>query len=118
MKKIIALIVLTISIVEHKTQPGIAKTLTFTVNAHHYCSATQFKCCAAANSVDAGRGVEVAGYGSYLLTLSASAGWGRSQIESPVDSTYNPFINQNIASGGNLCYHRLSCRSQFELHYI
>ena len=36
-----------------------------------------------------------------LPTLSASAGWGRSQIESPVDSTYNPFINQNIASGGN-----------------
>jgi len=100
MKKMIICILIAVSFCSAQIPVGTLKTLTLN-DAVTIAMQRNLNVMQAANNIDAARSVEVAGFGSYLPSLSASAGWGRSQTESPVDSTFSPFINRNVATGGN-----------------
>jgi outer membrane protein len=99
MKKIAVLILLFSSFCSAQTPVEIPKTLTLNdavaVAMQHNLDIVQ-----AANNVDAARSTKLAGYGSYLPSLTASAGWGRSQTETPVDTN----LTTGYSAGLNLNY--------------
>jgi outer membrane protein len=83
MNKIALLIIVMTAYCSAQTQSVARKVLTLddviTITLQKNISVQQ-----AANSVDAAKSGVLAAVGSYLPTLSASAGWGRTQSESPV----------------------------------
>jgi outer membrane protein len=83
MKKIALLIIVMTAYCSAQTQSITGKVLTLddviTITLQKNISVQQ-----AANSVDAAKSGVLAAVGSYLPTLSASGGWGRTQSESPV----------------------------------
>ena len=99
MKKIMVVLVVCLFTAPVFAQTAL-KTLTLneamTVALQHNLNIVQ-----AANNVDAAQSVKLAGYGSYLPTLSATAGWGRSQTIAPIDSVYSPAYGVNYPTGGN-----------------
>lgn len=100
MKKIIIINILITTLCAAQVQSGAAKTLSLKA-AIDTAMQMNISVQQAINNVDAASSTALAGYGSFLPSLSASAGWGRSQIKSPIDSTYSPYLGQYLPSGGN-----------------
>jgi outer membrane protein len=103
MKKIVIISFLITSLCAAQIQPGAVKNLSLNA-AIDTAMQMNINVQQAINNADAASSTALAGYGSFLPSLSASAGWGRSQTESPIDSIYSSYISTGYNAALSLNY--------------
>lgn len=92
-------IVATLSVVSAMVASAQSRSLTLE-QARQFALERNLSVAQAQNNVEAAQAGVLAATGNYLPTLSASAGWTRSQTDTPPGLFLNPITNQVTTTGG------------------
>jgi outer membrane protein len=106
MKNIVILILVSFSISFAQAPTGSSKKMTLD-EAINFALQKNLTIQQAASNIDAAQSGVTAAYGSYMPTLAASAGWGRTLTTTPIVNGFGP-VYSDVPVGSSTIYHAVT----------